>query len=86
MGTVLLRVMDGLDVETFLVCGSEEEGRGLIMELMKDLGFRDVDVVFIEYMGPGVRVQARAYLHRAGGRYGWLLGEGGETEHEFRKG
>ncbi|QNB45225.1 hypothetical protein BR63_02175 [Thermanaerosceptrum fracticalcis] len=85
MPAVLQQVMDALDVETFLVCSCEDEGRKLIMELMKDIGFKDIDVVFIEFMGPGVRVRARAYLHRAGDRYGWLLGEGGETEHEFSK-
>ncbi len=85
MAAVLQQVMDALDVETFLVCASEEEGRKLIMELMKELGFKDIDVVFAEFMGPGVRVRARAYLHRAGDRYGWLLGEGGGTGHEFGK-
>lgn len=85
MAAVLQQVMDALDVETFLVCSSEEEGRKLILELMKGLGFKDIDVVFIQYMGPGVRVRARAYLHRAGDRYGWLLSEEGEKEHEYGK-
>lgn len=73
MGAVLEKVMDALDVETFLVCSSEEEGKKLTLDLMKDLGFKDVDIVFIEFRGPGVRVRSRAYLHRAGDRYGWLL-------------
>lgn len=74
MSSILSQVMDALDLETFLVCDSEDEGKKMILQLMKELGFEDVDVVFIQYMGPGVRVRSRAYLHRAGDRYGWLLG------------
>lgn len=80
MSQVLPRVMDALDVETFLVCKSEEEGKGLALELMKELGFKDVDIVFIEFRGPGARVRSRAYLHRPGDRYGWLLKE--ESGHD----
>lgn len=77
MANVLDMVMDALDVETFLVCASEEEGRGLALEMMKQLGFSDVDLVFVEFRGPGARIRSRAYLHRAGDHYGWLLGKGG---------
>jgi len=64
--------MDALDVETFLVCESEEEGKNLGLKLMKDLGFTDVDVVFVEFRGVGARIRARAYIHRAGDVYPWL--------------
>jgi len=73
----LQHVMDALDVETFLVCRSEDEGRSLALEMMKSLGFQDVDIVFIQFRGPGVRVRARAYLNRAGDQYSWLLEEKG---------
>ncbi|MGB9802463.1 hypothetical protein [Desulfofundulus sp.] len=72
MERVLDRVMDALDLETFLVCDSEEEGRRLILQLLQDMGFKDADVVFIQFQGPGVRVRARAYVHRSGDVYGWL--------------
>ena len=77
------RVMDALDVETFFVCDSEEEGRALMLSLLKQWGFTDVDVVFAEYAGPGARVRGRAYVHRPADRYAWLLrdGEGGQP-HE----
>lgn len=81
MSSVLNQVMDALDIETFLVCRSEDEGKRMILELMKELGFQDADVVFIQYMGPGVRVRSRAYLHRAGDRYSWLF-EGGGAGNE----
>lgn len=70
-------VMDALDVETFLVCKNEDEGRKLALELMKGLGFQDVDIVFIQFRGPGVRVRSRAYLNRASDKYSWLLEEKG---------
>lgn len=72
MPKTLERVMDALDVETFLVCRDAEEGRGLMLDLMQEMGFQDVDIVFIQHEGPGVRVRARAYIHRSGDKYGWL--------------
>lgn len=72
MSRILDRIMDGLDIETFLVCASEDEGRRLIIQFMKEIGFSDVDIVFIQFQGPGVRVRARAYIHRPGDTYGWL--------------
>jgi hypothetical protein len=73
---VLERVVDALDVETFLLCRDEEEGRALIQSLLKDIGFEDVDVVFAQHVGHGARLRARAYVYRPGDHYGWLEGEG----------
>jgi len=72
MSNVLKHVMDALDVETFLVCESEEEGKNLGLTLMKDLGFKDVDIVFSEFIGVGARIRVRAYIHKAGDVYTWL--------------
>lgn len=69
----LERVMDALDVETFFVCDNEDEGRNLMISMLKDLGFKDVDVVFAQYEGPGVRVRGRAYVYRPADRYYWLF-------------
>lgn len=74
-------VLDGVDVETFLVCRDEHEGRQLMLALMSSMGFRDVDIVFIEHRGPGARVRGRAYLHRPGeshpfGEFAERMGEG----------
>lgn len=77
MSRILDRIMDGMDIETFMVCSSEEEGRRLILQLFREMGFKDVDIVFIQFQGPGVRVRARAYVHRPGDSYGWLK-EGNE--------
>jgi hypothetical protein len=70
-------VLDALDVETFLVCSSEEEGKHLALTLMKDLGFEDVDIVSVRFQGVGVRVRVRAYINKPGDSYTWLEHEGG---------
>ncbi len=67
------QIMDALDVETFFVCASEEEGRNLMLGLLKAWGFTDVDVVFAQFEGPGVRVRGRAYVYRPADKYRWLL-------------
>jgi len=69
---VLDKVVDSLDVETFIVCKNEEEGKKLGIQLMKDLGFRDTDVVFIEYGNGGARVRLRANIFKPGDYYKWL--------------
>jgi len=68
----LAKVMDAVDFETFFACGSEEEGRSLMLALLKAMGFTDADVVFAQYEGPGVRVRGRAYVHRPADKYRWL--------------
>ncbi|MFZ5646858.1 MAG: hypothetical protein ACOY30_04470 [Bacillota bacterium] len=81
MSRILDRIMDGMDIETFIVCSSEEEGRRLTLQLFREKGFKDVDIVFIQFQGPGVRVRARAYVHRPGDSYGWLKdGNGGKIK------
>lgn len=75
MTRALDHVLDALDIETFLVCSSAEEGRRLAEQLMAELNLPKGDIVFLEYAGPGVRVRLRAYLHRPGDAYLWLAGD-----------
>ncbi len=75
MQKITEQIMDALDVETFFVCASEEEGRNLMLNLLKAWGFTDVGVVFAQYEGPGVRVRGRAYVYRPADKYRWLLRE-----------
>ena len=65
-------ILDALDVETFFVCTSEVEGKNLALTLMKNLGFKDVDLVFIKFQGSGARVRIRAYINKPGDNYPWL--------------
>ncbi len=70
-------ILDSLDVETFLVCESLDEGKSLGLRLMAELGFRDTDVVSCELGGPGVRIRLRGYANRPTGAYPWCQ-TGGE--------
>ena len=76
----LEKIMDALDVETFFVCATEEEGRMLMLSLLKSWGFTDASVVFAQYEGPGVRVRGRAYVYRPADKYLWLLREAAGQE------
>ena len=73
-------IMDALDIETFFVCATEEEGRTLMLSLIKSWGFTDADVVFAQHEGPGVRVRGRAYVYRPADKYRWLLREAAAQE------
>lgn len=66
------RVIDSLDIETFVTCHSEEEGRRIGLAIMEQLGFRDTDIVFIEFLGSGARIRIRANIYKPGDPYGWL--------------
>jgi hypothetical protein len=69
---ILERIVDSLDIETFIVCKSEEEGKRLGLAIMEKLGFKDTDVVFIEFLGSGARIRMRANIYKPGDSYGWL--------------
>jgi len=81
---VMDRILDGCDLETFLVCNSVEEGKRLGLALMAELGFQDADVVFCEMGGPGVRIRLRGYIYRPSSRYGWYVENEGK-DHALEK-
>lgn len=69
---VFPRIVDAIDVETFLLCESEAQGKRLARALMDEMGLKDSQIVFLKKQGPGVRVRLRATVHRPGDEYGWL--------------
>lgn len=71
--SVFHKVVDALDIETYLLAETQEEGRNLGLKLMADLGFLDVDIVFVEFDGQGVRLRLRATIHKVGLSYPWLM-------------
>ena len=75
MKKALDQVLDALDIETFLVCKSAEEGRKLAEKLMVELNLPHGDIVFLEHSGIGARVRLRTYIHRPGDNYRWLESE-----------
>jgi len=66
------RVIDALDIETFLLCKDEEEAKELALALAHEMNLKLGDVVFLEHKGYGARVRLRAYVHRPGDHYQWL--------------
>lgn len=66
------RVIDAIDVETFLLCANEEEAKELAAALMSEMGLPNGDVIFVEHNGVGARVRLRSYIHRPGEHYRWL--------------
>ncbi len=77
MALCLDRVVDAIDIETFLYCKDEAEGRELAVALAHELNLNHPDIVFLEHHGPGARVRLRAYAHHPGDHYRWLDQGGG---------
>ncbi len=77
MSNALDRVVDAIDIETFLFCKSEEEAKELAERLSAELNLPHGNIVFLEHKGWGARVRLRSYIHRPGDHYRWLEdGEG----------
>jgi hypothetical protein len=76
--SALSRVIDAIDIETYLVCPSAQEGHELARRLGRELNLGDVDVMFEEFDGYGIRVRLRAMIHRPAARYAWLAEDSGE--------
>jgi len=72
MSTAMNRVMDAIDIETYIVCATEAEGKTLALELGREMNLGDVDIMFEEFDGYGIRVRLRKYIYRPGARYEWL--------------
>jgi len=72
---VSAHVLDGLDIETYLICKDEKEGRALAYALMSKLGLKNGDVVMTEPVGGGVRVRMRAMMNSPNEEPGWLSPE-----------
>lgn len=66
------RILDAIDIETFLICQDEKEAKQLIPELLKELNLEYGDIVSLEHNGVGAYVRLRAYIHHPGLKYAWL--------------
>jgi hypothetical protein len=65
-------VLDGLDIETYLVCSDPNEGKRLALELGREMNLGEVDIMFEEFDGYGMRVRLRKYIFKPGQNYSWL--------------
>jgi hypothetical protein len=72
MTKAIERVADAIDIETYIICRDESEGKLLAMQLGRELNLGNVDVLFEEFDGYGIRVRIRKYIYRPGTRYRWL--------------
>ena len=72
MTKALDRVVDAIDIETFLYCKSEEEAKKLAEGLASELHLPHGDVVFLEFKAWGARVRIRSYIHHPGDHYRWM--------------
>ena len=72
MSTAMDQVLDAIDIETYLVCSSAQHGKLLAQQLGHEMNLGDVDVMFEEFDGYGVRVRLRKYVFRPGNNYRWL--------------
>lgn len=73
------RIMDAIDIETYIVCASEHEGKSLALQLGRELNLGEIDIMYQEFDGYGIRVRLRKYIYRPGSSYGYLTeGDGNE--------
>jgi hypothetical protein len=75
MKNAMARVMDAIDIETYIVCSTEAEGKTLALELGREMNLGDVDIMFEEFDGYGIRVRLRKYVYKPGARYQWLTSD-----------
>jgi len=75
MTKALDRVVDAVDIETFLYCKTEEEAKQLAEALALELNLPHGDIVFLEHKAWGARVRIRSYIHHPGDQYRWLQTE-----------
>ncbi len=65
-------IVDALDIESFLLCESEQEAKDLVAQLMKSMGLERHVIVSLDFNGPGAHFRARAYTNKPGDQYSWL--------------
>jgi hypothetical protein len=78
MEKALERVLDAIDIETYIISKDEEEAKKLSLMLLAELNLPHGDIVFLEHKGAGARVRLRSYVHHPGDHYHWLEKKAGE--------
>jgi hypothetical protein len=72
MNKAFERVMDAIDIETFILSKDEDEAKEMAELLLSGLNLPNGDIVFLEHKGAGARVRLRSYIHHPGDHYRWL--------------
>jgi hypothetical protein len=73
--SALNKVIDAIDVETYLMCRDAHNGHFLALQLGREMNLGEVDIMFEEFDGYGIRVRIRKYVHRPAQKYHWLESE-----------
>ena len=69
--SALSKVIDAVDLETFVLCSSESEAKTIGLQILRELGFTDGDIVSLEYVGIGARLRLRGTVYKPGAVYHW---------------
>jgi phosphopantetheine adenylyltransferase len=70
--SVFEKVVDAIDIETVFLCSTEAEGKSLSLRLIKELGFKEGDIISLDFSGTSARVRLRGYVYKPGDQYGWV--------------
>ena len=65
-------IVDALDIESFVLCESDQQARDLVGQLMQSLGLPRFVIVSLDFNGPGAHFRVRAYMNKPGDNYTWL--------------
>ncbi len=66
------KIMDAIDIETYIICKDMQEGKKLALQLGQEMNLGEIDIMFQEFDGYGVRLRLRKYIHKPGNRYKWM--------------
>jgi alkyl hydroperoxide reductase subunit AhpF len=72
MDNAISHVLDTIDIETYIICKDADEGKNLAMQLGHEMNLGNVDVMYSEFDGYGVRVRIRKYVYKPGDKYLWM--------------
>ncbi|MCX8057279.1 MAG: hypothetical protein N3F03_06720 [Ignavibacteria bacterium] len=70
--SALHKVLDAIDIETYIVCNDEKEAKQIALKLGEELNLNEVDIMYLEFDGYGARIRLRKYIHKPGNRYNYL--------------
>jgi hypothetical protein len=70
--TALEHIMDAIDIETYIICKDENEGKKLALQLGQEMNLGEVDIMYQEFDGYGMRLRLRKYVYKPGNVYKYL--------------
>jgi hypothetical protein len=68
-------IMDAIDVETYIVCSNPNDGKKIALQLGIEMNLGEIDIMYEEFDGYGMRVRLRKYVYKPGNSYPWLMNQ-----------